>query len=122
MTTYRSEAGLVTTGSPAPPAGDGTTILGFRHAGAVVGTHAITDLFAFIRDIVGGRAASYEHVVERARRAALRQLLEQARFERATHVTDLRIQIAGLGPRGALVAATATGTFVRVAASTGETR
>jgi len=44
---------------------------------AIVGAHLFKDLFAGIRDIVGGRSGSYEKTLGDARRMALAEL-EQA--------------------------------------------
>lgn len=39
----------------------------------IIGTNFVKDFFASIRDVVGGRAGSYERVLSEARRAPWRQ-------------------------------------------------
>ena len=80
-------------------------------AGAV--THMASDLFAWVRDIVGGRTRSYEQTLERAQGAAMQMLHQRCRARGATHVTGLRMDCEGLGPRGALIAVIITATLYR---------
>jgi uncharacterized protein YbjQ (UPF0145 family) len=46
---------------------------------AILGANVFKDLFAGIRDIVGGRSATYEKELQRARDRALKELEERAR-------------------------------------------
>jgi uncharacterized protein YbjQ (UPF0145 family) len=41
---------------------------------AIVGANIVRDLFASVRDIVGGRAGSYENVLASARETALAEM------------------------------------------------
>ena len=52
--------------------------LGIASGEAIVGANIFRDLFASIRDIVGGRAAAYEKVLGDAKTMALEQMTEQA--------------------------------------------
>ena len=45
---------------------------------AILGANVFKDLFAGIRDIVGGRSATYEKELQRARAIALAELQERA--------------------------------------------
>lgn len=45
---------------------------------AILGANVFKDLFAGIRDIVGGRSATYEKELQRARDIALAELQERA--------------------------------------------
>jgi uncharacterized protein YbjQ (UPF0145 family) len=45
---------------------------------AILGANVFKDLFAGIRDIVGGRSATYERELQRARDIALGELEERA--------------------------------------------
>ena len=51
--------------------------LGVVTAEVVYGTNALRDFFAGIRDIVGGRTASYERLFEQGQRKALEELEQQ---------------------------------------------
>ena len=44
----------------------------------IIGANIFRDLFASIRDIVGGRSGSYEQVLREAKDTALREMQEQA--------------------------------------------
>ena len=45
---------------------------------AVLGTNAFRDLFAGLRDIVGGRAAGYERSLREARETTLEEMVTEA--------------------------------------------
>lgn len=45
---------------------------------AILGANIFRDVFAGIRDIVGGRSAAYEKELGRARKTALREMQQQA--------------------------------------------
>lgn len=46
---------------------------------AILGANIFRDLFASVRDIVGGRSAAYEEELGKARRVALDEMEERAR-------------------------------------------
>ena len=46
---------------------------------AVLGANILKDMFASVRDIVGGRSGTYEKELRKARQIALDELSEQAR-------------------------------------------
>ena len=52
--------------------------LGIVTAETIIGANIFKDLFAGIRDIVGGRSGTYERVIEEARTSALRELETKA--------------------------------------------
>ena len=45
---------------------------------AILGANIFRDLFASVRDIVGGRSAAYEQELAKARETALREMQERA--------------------------------------------
>lgn len=45
---------------------------------AILGANIFRDLFAAVRDVVGGRSAAYEQELGRARETALREMEERA--------------------------------------------
>jgi len=45
---------------------------------AIIGANMFRDLFARVRDVVGGRAGGYESALSRARELALAEMAEQA--------------------------------------------
>jgi uncharacterized protein YbjQ (UPF0145 family) len=87
------------------------TYLGIVSGDAVMGTNIFRDLFAGIRDIVGGRTGGYEKVLADAKQAALADLEERARALGADAVVaiDLDYQaIAGDGKSMLMVSANGT--------------
>jgi uncharacterized protein YbjQ (UPF0145 family) len=90
--------------------------LGVVTAEVVYGTNALRDFFAGIRDIVGGRTASYERVFERGQRDALAELEQRAARLGANAVIGIEIDTGtvNVDQSGALLLITATGTAVRV--------
>ncbi|WP_342767280.1 heavy metal-binding domain-containing protein [Crenobacter cavernae] len=57
---------------------------------AIVGANIFKDLFASIRDIVGGRSAAYENELKKARQIALSEIEEAARAIGANAVVTMR--------------------------------
>ena len=55
-----------------------TGYLGIVTGEAILGAHIFRDLFAGIRDIVGGRSAAYEQELGKARETALREMQDKA--------------------------------------------
>ena len=56
---------------------------------AILGANIFRDLFAGIRDIVGGRSAAYEQELGRARETALKEMQERAAERGATAVVGV---------------------------------
>lgn len=56
---------------------------------AILGANIFRDLFAGIRDIVGGRSAAYEQELGKARRTALAEMQERAAELGATAVVGV---------------------------------
>ena len=94
---------------------DGRTIrdyLGICTGEAVVGANIIRDLFASVRDIVDGRAGSYEKVLADARAMALEDLGAQAGELGADAVVGVALDYEGLGEKGSVLMVVASGTAV----------
>ncbi len=92
--------------------------LGVVTAEVVYGANALRDFFAGIRDIIGGRTASYERVFERGQRDALAELQQRAAQLGANAVIGIEIDTGtiNIDQSGALLLITAIGTAVRVQA------
>ena len=56
---------------------------------AILGANIFRDLFAGIRDIVGGRSAAYEQELGRARETALNEMQERAMERGATAIVGV---------------------------------
>lgn len=81
---------------------------------AILGANVFKDLFAGIRDIVGGRSATYERELQRARDIALSELQERAAQIGANAVVgvDLDYEVLGQGNGMLMVSASSTAVVV----------
>ncbi len=81
---------------------------------AILGANIFRDLFAGIRDIVGGRSAAYERELREAKRLALEEMAEQARELGANAVVgvDLDFETITMGSGGGMLMVSASGTAV----------
>ena len=52
--------------------------LGLVSGEAILGANIFKDMFAGIRDIVGGRSAAYENELRKAKQIAMDEMMEQA--------------------------------------------
>jgi uncharacterized protein YbjQ (UPF0145 family) len=81
---------------------------------AILGANLFRDLFASIRDIVGGRAGSYEKVLNDARQIAIAELTDKAEALGANAVIGVDIDYEAIGSNGSMLMVTAAGTAVRI--------
>lgn len=81
---------------------------------AVMGANLFKDLFASIRDIVGGRSGSYEDELTRARKMAFSELQQEARNMGANAVVGIDIDYQVIGEKGSMLMVSISGTAVRV--------
>lgn len=79
----------------------------------IIGANAFKDLFAGIRDIVGGRAGSYESVLKEAKDTALREMQERAAAMGANAVIAVDLDYETVGSSGSMLMVTAAGTAIR---------
>ena len=64
---------------------------------AVLGANVFKDMFASVRDIVGGRSGTYEKELRKARQIALNELCEQASELGANAVVGIDLDYEVLG-------------------------
>ena len=79
---------------------------------AILGANIFKDLFAGLRDIVGGRSGSYEKELRKARQIALGELAEQAGELGANAVIGVDIDYEVLGEKNGMLMVSASGTAV----------
>ena len=89
--------------------------LGIVNGEAILGANIFKDLFAGIRDIVGGRSGAYEEELRKAREIALSELAEWATQLGADAVVGSDIDYETVGQGGSMLMVTASGTAVRLA-------
>lgn len=79
---------------------------------AVLGANVFRDLFAGIRDIVGGRSASYEKELRRARSIAFEELEQAAAEIGGNAVVGVDIDYETLGQANGMFMVSVSGTAV----------
>lgn len=79
---------------------------------AVLGVNVLKDLFAGIRDFVGGRSGIYEKELQRARDIALNELKDKAKELGANAVIGIDIDYEVLGKENGMLMVSASGTAV----------
>ena len=81
---------------------------------AILGANIFKDLFAGIRDIVGGRSGAYEDELRKARTIALEELAAAASQLGADAVIGVDLDYETVGQGGSMLMVTASGTAVRL--------
>jgi uncharacterized protein YbjQ (UPF0145 family) len=91
-----------------------TKYYGIVSGEAIMGANLFKDLFAGIRDIVGGRSAAYEEELRKAKEIALKEMSVQASGMGANAVigVDLDYETINTGRGGSMLMVTASGTAV----------
>jgi uncharacterized protein YbjQ (UPF0145 family) len=90
-----------------------TGYLGVVTGETIIGANIFKDIFAGIRDIVGGRSGSYERVLAEARENALDEMAAKAKDLGADAVIGIDLDYETLGANGGMIMVTASGTAVR---------
>ena len=99
------------------PTVEGKTIREYRGivtGEAIVGANILKDIFAGIRDIVGGRSTAYEKELRRSREMALAELSEEARMKGADAVVGIDLDYEVVVSGGSMLMVAASGTAVRL--------
>jgi len=91
-----------------------TKYCGIVNGEAILGANVFKDLFAGIRDLVGGRSATYERELQRARDIALQELEQQAQERGANAVVGVDLDYEVLGQANGMLMVSASGTAVVV--------
>ena len=89
--------------------------LGVVTGEAILGANIVRDLFAGVRDIVGGRSGAYEEELRKAREIAMHELAAEASGRGADAVVGIDLDYETVG-NGSMLMVTASGTAVRLEA------
>lgn len=106
---------FLSTINPTPEQAHIARCLGVVHGEAVIGANILRDLFASVRDVVGGRAGGYERALAGARDAALEDLIDAAREMGADGVIGVDFDYAVLGETNGMMLVAVSGTAVKMA-------
>jgi uncharacterized protein YbjQ (UPF0145 family) len=89
-----------------------TQYLGLVSGDAILGANIFKDLFAGIRDIVGGRSAAYEKELRTAKRLALVEMMDEATELGANAVVGVDLDYETITIGGGMLMVSASGTAV----------
>ena len=98
------------------PTIEGRTIAEYRGivtGEAILGANIFKDLFAGIRDIVGGRSGAYEQELAKARAIAMEEMAALAGQMGADAIVGIDLDYETVG-QGSMLMVTASGTAVRL--------
>ena len=88
--------------------------LGIVTGEVIVGANIFSDLFASVRDIVGGRSGAYEGALRDARTQALAELELEAKDLGADAVVGIDLDYEVLGKTSSMLMVSASGTAVKL--------
>lgn len=90
--------------------------LGLVSGEAIMGANIFADLFAGIRNVIGGRSAAYEKELRKAKDIALKEMEQEAAQRGADAVVgvDLDYETITFEQGGSMLMVTASGTAVRL--------
>ena len=78
----------------------------------IIGANMFKDLFAGIRDIVGGRAGAYETVLREAKETSLNEMMQRAQAMGANAIVGIDIDYETIGANGSMLMVATSGTAV----------
>jgi uncharacterized protein YbjQ (UPF0145 family) len=97
------------------PTVEGKTIRDYRGivtGEAILGANIFRDLFAGLRDIVGGRSAAYEKELRSAREMAFAEMAATAKEQGANAIVGVDIDYEVLGQNNGMLMVSVSGTAV----------
>ena len=80
----------------------------------IIGANFVKDFFAGIRDIVGGRSASYENVLREAKDTSMKEMMDRAMAMGANAIVGIDIDYETIGANGSMLMVATSGTAVVV--------
>jgi uncharacterized protein YbjQ (UPF0145 family) len=86
--------------------------LGIVTGEAIIGANVFRDMFAAVRDIVGGRSATYERALGEAREVALKEMEARAQELGANAVIGIDLDYEVLGQANGMLMVSVSGTAV----------
>jgi uncharacterized protein YbjQ (UPF0145 family) len=86
--------------------------IGLVSGETIIGANIFKDLFAGIRDIVGGRSGSYEQVLREGKQTAVNEMQQYAAALGANAIIGVDLDYETVGSGGSMLMVAATGTAV----------
>ena len=86
--------------------------LGVVTGEAIIGANVFRDMFAAVRDIVGGRSATYERALAEARETAMKEMQARAQELGANAIIGIDLDYEVLGQANGMLMVSVSGTAV----------
>ncbi len=86
--------------------------LGVVTGEAIIGANILRDLLATVRDVVGGRSATYERALSEAREVAMNEMQARAQQLGANAVIGIDLDYEVLGANNGMLMVAVSGTAV----------
>ena len=86
--------------------------LGIVTGEAIIGANIFRDMFATVRDVVGGRSATYEKGLAEARQAAMTEMQARAQELGANAVVGVDLDYEVMGQNNGMLMVSVSGTAV----------
>ena len=86
--------------------------LGVVTGEAIIGANVFRDMFAAVRDIVGGRSATYERALAEARETAMKEMQSRAQELGANAIIGIDLDYEVLGKANGMLMVSVSGTAV----------
>ena len=80
----------------------------------IIGANLFRDFFAGIRDMIGGRAGSYEEVLRKAKDTSMQEMEELARQMGANAIIGISLDYETIGANGSMLMVSCSGTAVTI--------
>ena len=88
--------------------------MGLVSGEAILGANIFKDLFAGIRDIIGGRSAAYENELRKAKQIAIEEMIEQTKSLGGNAIIGVDLDYETISTNGSMLMVAASGTAVLV--------
>ena len=105
---------MIVTTTPDVAGSNITGYLGIVTGEAIMGANLFRDMFAGLRDIVGGRSGAYEKELRKARETAMEEMQEAARELGANAVVGVDLDYEVLGDANGMLRVSISGTAVKL--------
>jgi uncharacterized protein YbjQ (UPF0145 family) len=111
---WQDARGIIVTTTPTLEGKPIQDYLGIVTGEVIVGANLFRDMFASIRDIVGGRSGSYERILADARQQAIEELQAACAERGGNAVVGVDLDYEVIGKSGSMLMVSTSGTAVRV--------
>ncbi|WP_211196164.1 heavy metal-binding domain-containing protein [Alteraurantiacibacter aquimixticola] len=111
---WKDARGIIVTTTPTIEGKPIQDYLGVITGEVIVGANVFRDIFAGIRDIVGGRSGSYERILGEAREQAIAELQAECASRGGNAVVGIDLDYEVIGANGSMLMVSASGTAVKI--------